>query len=109
MAKLHLFGFEYDVIQASTMHEIGGHHGDVRNWLNTIRIAMDAHKEQRQSTIIHEVIHAIDYNLNLKVPEDIVCAIETGLFSFLKHNGCDMSFFDQWTEAPNVPSVKKGK
>jgi len=55
-----------------------------------INISLDQSKEERRSTLLHEVIHAIDQEYQDKsVPpltENQVLKMEKGLFEFLKKN-----------------------
>ena len=42
--------------------------------------------EQEQDTLLHEVIHGVDHELNLKFSERQVRAFATGLLAVLKDN-----------------------
>lgn len=42
--------------------------------------------EQKASTIVHEVIEMLNAMLDLNLSHQTICALEIGLFSFIKDN-----------------------
>lgn len=56
-------------------------------------IADDLAPAQTASTILHEVIEAINYHANLKMEHNQIMALESGLFQVLVDNWADISQF----------------
>lgn len=55
---------------------------------NTMRIVIDSsHPDSRQrSTLIHELLEAIDFELEIKLEHSQITRLETGLFQVLTQN-----------------------
>ena len=47
--------------------------------------------QQTQSTVLHEMIHALSYHLHLELDEKQVMGLESGLYQALTDNGVDLS------------------
>ena len=43
-------------------------------------------KDKKKSTTLHEIIHLIDYSLDLGLDENTICRLESGLYATLKNN-----------------------
>ena len=57
-----------------------------------IALERDLLPDVRNSTILHEIIHALDYKLKLDLSEDQVIRLETGLFAVMKDNNIPLIF-----------------
>ena len=53
---------------------------------NVISIAPNLPHDEERDTILHEVTHAVEKQLNAHIPEDKLRAIVTGLYAVLKDN-----------------------
>jgi hypothetical protein len=51
-----------------------------------IVIAKDQHKEEIESSLIHEILEAIDYHYSLKMDHDKLMTLETALYQVLTDN-----------------------
>jgi len=56
-----------------------------------INIRKKQSSQQTQSTVLHEMIHALSYHLKLDLEERQVMALEAGLYQCLTENGVDLS------------------
>jgi uncharacterized protein (UPF0335 family) len=56
-----------------------------------IEIAKELNSQQTQSTILHELIEAINFHLNLELEHKTIAALETGIYQTLTGNGIDLS------------------
>ena len=56
-----------------------------------IQIANDLPKEHFESTILYEIIEAINWHLGLKLEHPTIMGLETGLYQVLTENGVDLS------------------
>jgi len=61
--------------------------GETFHAIQTIKIEItDKAKEQMQDTVLHEVMHGIDYAMQAKLSERQVTVMATGLLAVLKEN-----------------------
>lgn len=51
-----------------------------------IKIDMEWHSDMQQDTLLHEIVHAIDDQLNLKMGERRVNNMATGILAVMKDN-----------------------
>ena len=56
-----------------------------------IQIADDLAGDELLSTLLHEVIEALNYHLALNLRHAAIMALEAGLFQVLTENGVDLS------------------
>jgi hypothetical protein len=49
-----------------------------------ILVVRDLHKDLEQDTLLHEVMHAVDEAMQLKMSERQICAMASGLLAVLK-------------------------
>ena len=83
---IKLLGFNYQVLEQEDLSE--GSQAVGQTWLarQTILIEKKLCQEQKECTLIHEVIEALNYQLELEIPHKTISALETGIYSFLKEN-----------------------
>ena len=82
---IDLFGYSYSIDQSKTYDEIGAF-GRYHSRLQKIQIAKDISNNQKESTLLHEVLHLISFHLQLDLSENQVAGLETGLYEFLQSN-----------------------
>jgi len=85
--KLKIFGHEYEVVvndEVKTGNSDFGSH-----WLKygKIWINSDITQHQQESTLIHEILEAINAHLRLDLDHKQIFALETGLYQIIKDNG----------------------
>ena len=56
-----------------------------------IQLASDLAEENAISTLLHEILEALNFHLALKLEHKIIMALEAGLFQVLVDNGVDLS------------------
>jgi hypothetical protein len=56
----------------------------------TIRICTGMDRQHQESTMIHEVIESIVWQLKLKLEEEQVIGLEVGLYNVLRNVGVDL-------------------
>ena len=56
-----------------------------------LQIASDLAGDGKLSTLLHEIIEAINYHLGLNLPHRTIMALEAGLYQVLADNGVDLS------------------
>lgn len=81
---LLISGHSYSV--ALTHEEMDGKMGHVRHDKQAIRIHPDQHPDALRDTLLHEAIHAIDYNGQLEMTERQVHVLATAVCDVLWTN-----------------------
>ena len=79
---IRILGKPYSV---SFMH-IQGAIGECDDFAQTIKIDPKVPHELQKDTLLHEVIHAIDYAVKTKLSEDQVSALASGLYAVFNDN-----------------------
>ena len=86
--KILGYEFKVDTSKSFTEDRVGG---DLSVPRQLMRIAGDLAPEQIESTMIHEIIEAINGIMQLELKEKQVCALEVGIWGALHDNGVDLS------------------
>lgn len=81
--KLDILGFTYVV---KRREEMFGHEGIVQHKTGEILIADDLGPECSAETMLHEIIHCIEYATNLNLEENEVWCISRGIYTVLRDN-----------------------
>lgn len=79
--KLKIGGHIYSIIY-SDHEDIDGDCGQSNRSRNTIKIRNDLPKSQQQETLLHEILHAINYDLS----EETVDFLSMALYAILVDN-----------------------
>ena len=86
--KIKILGYDYTIkmIDLNETEKFGNLD------MNTLTIRLNENKAQSQidSTLLHEIIEAIDFHLGLELKHYQINALEAGLYQVLKDN--DISF-----------------
>ena len=87
---MKILGYNYEVIIKE-----GSSYIDAFGKLNAkelqIQIAADLVPAQITSTLLHEIIEALNYHLQLELPHRTIMSLESGLYQTLTDNGVDLS------------------
>lgn len=88
---INILGYDYTVDTTSeTMKSLRGFSG-ICNFNNqTITIANDINKKAVSSVLIHEIIEAINYHLELKLKHRQISSLECAIFQVLVNNGVNL-------------------
>jgi hypothetical protein len=87
---MNILGYDYS-LRFSKIREMFGNVGTIDFDSKLLTVALDVSFEDQLSIIIHEIIEAIDYHLELELTHKQVCALEVGIFSVLKSTGVDLT------------------
>ena len=88
---MKILGHNIDIVRDMTTDEMAGAIG---RWVPTvmqIQVACDSCSEQRDTTLLHEVIEAINSMLKLELNEQQIMGMEASLYAIFKDNGVDLS------------------
>jgi hypothetical protein len=88
---MKIIGYEYDLELDKTIEQIGQNAGLINFDDMKINIASDLNPNVKASVLIHEVIEAINYHLELDLKHPQIMALEVGFHQVLSENGVDLS------------------
>jgi hypothetical protein len=83
---MNILGYPYTVQIIDGMENMGR----LRTGTLTMQISAGLCPEQRVSTVLHEIIEALNEHLGLELPHHSIMALETGLYQTLTANGVDL-------------------
>ena len=86
---MKILGHEYKLI--STPSDQLGSYGRYLAKEQILQVASDLHRQQITTTVLHEIIEALDYHLGLNLNHDAIMSLEAGLYQTLTDNGVDLS------------------
>ncbi len=86
--SLKIAGYRYGVVyEAHRSRDRGTENPATCNsHVQTIWIDTDQHREGQESSLIHEIIEALDYHYELKLSHQTIATLETALYQVLKDN-----------------------
>lgn len=87
---MNILGYTYAVKRGATVDEVGAMGKMIPSSL-TILVASDLTQQQIESTLIHEIIEAVNHALDLGLAHNQVCAVEVALYGALTAAGVDLS------------------
>jgi hypothetical protein len=92
MKKIKILGYYYDVIY-SPPTEKGGMDEPGRSHILKQIIILDplVNIQAQQSTLLHEILEALNYHLALKLEHQSIMSLEAGLYQVLNDNGVNLS------------------
>jgi hypothetical protein len=80
--RVRILGKEYSVVQIADFENCGECH-DMKQ---QIKLRADMPMTLEQDTLLHEVIHALDYSMKLQMRERQVSALASGLIAVFRDN-----------------------
>lgn len=87
---MKILGYNYTIDRAGNADDLQAF-ADFRSKTQVIRVASDLFQEQAESTLLHEVIEALNFHLELKLEHPAIMRLEAGLYQVLADNGVDLS------------------
>lgn len=90
MSKLHsvkVLGYEY-IVKMSPLVDEGGMSQAGRTHVNKQWMVLDptVSKQSQDSTVIHEIVEALSYHLELELSHTAIMGLECGIYQFIKDN-----------------------
>jgi hypothetical protein len=89
---MKILGKEYNIIMVSDYNLLTDKLGLIDYATNTIYLKDNPNEEIMKETLLHEVIHGIEFALGLNLTEQQVTALSSGLYAVVKENGSDITF-----------------
>ncbi len=87
---MKILGYNITIISDRKMGEMGGTSGGFTSAQQWMQIATDLCDEQKISTIIHEILEALNIYSELELKHNTISSLEVGLYQVLKDNGVDL-------------------
>ena len=87
---IKILGHGYTVDLSQRLDEMRGNVGVCDLDYLTIKIANDAPQDVKESTLLHELIEAINYHLELKLKHKQIMGLEVGLYQIFSENGINL-------------------
>ncbi len=87
---LKVLGYSYDVDFSNTCTQMGAMGRCDTNRL-LIQIANDSSLKQQESTMLHEILEALDMHMELNLSHQTICLLEAALYEVLTDNGVKLA------------------
>ena len=94
---MKILGHDYK-LKYSTLAEMDPFVGQCHFDRKDITVARDVPYKTIQATLVHEIIEAINYHLELEMNHKQITGMEVGMFQALVDNGVDLSVLYSKTE-----------
>jgi hypothetical protein len=91
MKKLNILGYSYSLDLSKTLEDMGGIVGTWDCDRKTLELANDLEEDVTNSTLIHEILEAINYHLELELKHPQIMALEVGLHQVFNDNGISLN------------------
>jgi len=91
MKKINILGYEYNLDFSKTYEQSIGNVGFCSFKDKTISVANDIESDLFNSTLIHEIIEALNYHLELDLKHNQIMGIEVGIHQVLNDAGVDLN------------------
>ena len=88
--SIQILGYDYGLLTDRTLEDLSGAMGTCDSNNLIIRVANNIPEQQKQSTVLHEIIEAIDYSLELGLEHRSINSLEAALYQVLCANGVDL-------------------
>lgn len=84
-SAVRIIGKSWSVTYAESS-DLPDEFGHCDRFRQAIKVDKDAHDEQQRDTLLHEVLHALDHELDTKLSERQIRLTATGLLCVLREN-----------------------
>jgi hypothetical protein len=84
MKKLKILGYDYKIeyLENDSMKAFGRFNAEKQS----ILIGKDLPKDLQKSSLVHEIIEALNFYLELELPHNKITSLEAGLYQVFKDN-----------------------
>ena len=97
---MKILGFDYTLSLMEARMADSRHYGECNNNELTIRLARGLPVQQKEGSVLHEILEAIGYCLSLNLGEQTILALERGLHGALADAGVDLAPLLRGLEEP---------
>lgn len=84
---MKILGYNYELAQRNDLESMG------RLWTAKMRIEIQDSlcRQQKVSTVLHEVLEALNEHLQLGLTHPAIMGVESGIYQVLTDNGVDLT------------------
>ena len=94
---MKILGYNYKLIEDGDDDMIGAY-GRLHTKQQILQIAEGLSHQQRESTVLHEILEALSYHNNLGLGNKAIMPLEAGLYQVLTDIGMDLSLLTKELE-----------
>lgn len=87
---MKILGYTYRVVEDADSDAIGAYGRHLAK-KHIIQIASDLPTQQKESTVLHEIIEALSYYLELGLAHSVIMSLEASLYQVLTDNGVSLA------------------
>lgn len=91
MKKITILGYSYTVDKSNTLDDMAGNIGLCDLDKKILSVAKEVDDDYTDSVILHEILEAINYHLDINLSESQIKQLEVGLHQTLNENGVSVS------------------
>ena len=88
---IKIFGWTYKIDKSKNSKQLDGAIGQLSPCKTVLHIAKDACLVAQESILIHEMVEALNFHLDLNLDHRKINLLEIGIHTVLKDNGIDLS------------------
>jgi hypothetical protein len=88
--KIKILGYYYDMVEDGDYDSTGAF-GRMNPKIHKIQIASDLCQQEKETTVLHEIIESINYHLELKLEHPVIMSLEASLYQALTDNGVSLA------------------
>jgi hypothetical protein len=89
VVSIKILGYNYTIVEGGASEVIGAF-GRFHPKSQTIQLAENLCDEQKLSTLLHEIIEAINYHFEMELDHRIIMSLEAGLYQVMVDNNVDL-------------------
>ena len=89
-ADVKILGYNYRLVEDGDDEMIGAY-GRLHIKQQILQIAEGLSRQQRESTVLHEILEALNFHNNLGLSHKAIMPLEAGLYQVLTDAGIDLS------------------
>ena len=83
--KINVLGHDYEISFDKSVTELDSY-GETNFPAQKITIPFDLATQNKEASIVHEMLEILNYHLQLNLDHDKIMALESGVFQVLKNN-----------------------
>ena len=87
---MKILGYQY-TFKIKSKDDMNGNSGYSNFDRQELSVSDELKEDGKTSTLLHEIIEAVNYHLNLDLKENQIMGLEAGLFQVINDNGVDLS------------------
>lgn len=87
---MKILGYTYTLVDDGEVDMMGAF-GRLHTKGQKLQIASDLCQQQKVSSVLHEVMEALNYHLELKLEHQVIMSLEAALYQVFLDNGVDLS------------------